>query len=221
MFARTLAALLFLTGTIVSAQAATVATVLAVDADAWAMVDTSESLVLGGGATWDPVRTPTSGSVSGDWRSPFDPEGTGETGLTDWDDIEYWTVGPSPASSANDPNPGVLKFSSAVSILYMLWGSPDTYNSLTFGNGDIVTGGSVLTQHLGLGGTAQRGASYVRIVTDTPFTEVSFLSSGANAFEVSNIAVPLPAAAPLFLGGMGLLGLVGRLRRRRRAEAAA
>ena len=45
--------------------------------------------------------------------------------------------------------------------------------------------------------------------------------NGANTYDgTSAVATPVPAALPLFAGGLGALGLLGSLRKRKAAAAA-
>ena len=103
--------------------------------------------------------------------------------------------------------------------LSFVWGSPDDYNDL-----EIVL--------MGPGGTSTTingtlvmppeavGANLVTI-TDVTFDRLIF-TSGANAFEFANLAatpIPLPAPALMLLTGMGALGGVAALRRRREAKS--
>jgi hypothetical protein len=47
-------------------------------------------------------------------------------------------------------------------------------------------------------------------------TSVVLIDSGTAAFEYSNVQfTPIPAALPLFAGGLGLMGLLGRRRKQK------
>lgn len=106
----------------------------------------------------------------------------------------------------------------------LLWGSVDTYNTLSFYNGATLVGTIIGTQvtPAATGDQGAAGTFYVNITSDTPFTRVVATSS-QYAFEFDNIAfarenpfnVPAPAALGLF--GMGLLCLAWATRRRRTA----
>jgi hypothetical protein len=188
-----------------SAGAVTVQ-VVATNQAALDLLDPSKSLDLGGGY-WDPARTAVMGSVSGQWRSPWEND-------TNNNDPEYWTAGPSPAGSPNLPNPAVLKYDTAQTSFSLLWGSVDTYNELRFfdagGEIALVLGQAIIN----LGATQGLGAALVGISGLDPFIRVEFFSNGSNAFEFSNIAVPLPGALLLLLTAIGGLGVVGRLKAR-------
>ena len=91
----------------------------------------------------------------------------------------------------------------------LMWGSPDTYNTLEFFN----NGGSVFS----VVGTAVQppvSSGFVNVsVTDLVFDKVVF-SSADDSFEYAKLShspIPIPAAVWLF--GSGLLGLVGIARR--------
>jgi hypothetical protein len=73
-----------------------------------------------------------------------------------------------------------------------------------------------------------RSNKYIIIVLDSVFDRVSFVST-SNAFEVDNLAVkdtesgtspvPIPGALALFAGGLGVVGLLSRRRRKALATA--
>jgi hypothetical protein len=104
--------------------------------------------------------------------------------------------------------------------LSLLWGSPDSYNDVTFWSGANGTGsilgslsGADLAAYIVAAG---RGHDLVTILLDQLFGSVT-LHSGGVAFEFANLTsgiavVPIPAALPLFATGLGLMGLFGRRR---------
>jgi hypothetical protein len=108
--------------------------------------------------------------------------------------------------------------------LSLFWGSPDTYNTLTLWTGVGGTGASVsLTGSLAdlPGGILGLGHHLVSILTDVAFRSVT-LSSTQAAFEFANMtATPIPAALPLFATGLGLMGWLGRRRKRAHSVAIA
>jgi hypothetical protein len=112
--------------------------------------------------------------------------------------------------------------------LSMFWGSPDTFNTIKFFAGPGETGGTVGT-FTGSSLSAFPGFQFSNghdLVTFAgTFGSVLFQSSG-QAFEYTlaadPLATPLPAALPLYAAGIGVMGLLGRRRRRlqsARAEA--
>ena len=102
--------------------------------------------------------------------------------------------------------------------LSFVWGSPDNHNDLEL----ILQGGGSTTTINGaqVQPPDAEGANLVTI-TGVTFDRLIF-SSGQNAFEFANLTttpIPLPAPALLLLTGMGALGGVAALRRRREAKS--
>lgn len=100
------------------------------------------------------------------------------------------------------------------SIFSLVWGSPDTYNSLAFYKAGIfvwsVTGADIV----GCCGSNIISKPLVTFADFGQFDRVDF-ASGSPAFEYANISatVPVPAAGVLLMGAFG--GLAA-LRRRKR-----
>ena len=173
----------------------------------WSSVDPSQTLALPPGSSWDAVNGPPStrmGSNIPFYRSPFDPSDTGSPGLPNWQTIPYWAVGPN-----NPVNPSFLNFSTDQTQLQFLWGSVDDYNHLDFYDNGVLVAGGQITGAMVAGAQMAAGASLVRI-TDIVFDRVRFYSDGQNAFEFSNIAVPLPPALLLLFSALIGLGLFSR-----------
>jgi hypothetical protein len=172
-----------------------------------------------------PVVQFVSGSVSGQYRSPFEGNINGLTNGT------YLSIEGTPVTGT-----ATYIMKSAANLLYILWGSVDDYNGITFSNAN--TGGSdTVTIYGSALNPAQKGlgADFVQLSTDFLFTEVTFFNNpGINAFELSNLTAcfgvpnsvcqsfqteaPLPGTLPLFVSGIaGLGGLLGWRRKKKNA----
>lgn len=148
------------------------------------------------------------------------------------------------------PSEGVFSFGSLFPEFELHWGSPDTGggndNLIKFYSGGAtgtlvgsVTGGELLSSGSSVTTSVIRddsgaittgsisdlegvGFAYVKFTPDDPFDTVVLTSIGAPAFEFSSAAaVPLPAAAWLFIGGLGAVGAAVRHGRKKRVEASA
>ena len=103
--------------------------------------------------------------------------------------------------------------------LGLLWGSVDTYNSLTFnlvgGGTQTFTGADIMTA---AGSTNTTGTLYVNITSTVAFTSV-VASSTRTSFELDNVAystsvVPEPSSMAL----CGIAGVIGMAVARKRAK---
>ena len=153
------------------------------------------------------------GSTSNVFRSPFETPGGAPI------NPQFNTLG---YTSIQAGGTGIWNFAST-NTLSLFWGSPDAYNSIGFWSGANGTGsflggisGSDLDAFVSSPG---KGHVLVTLLLSEAFGS-AVLSSGANAFEFTNLlsAVPIPAALPLFATGLGVMALVTRLRRRKAAE---
>ena len=105
-------------------------------------------------------------------------------------------------------------FGTQFSKLSLVFGSPDSYNTISFLNGTSL----VDTFDVATSGLSSLN-NYVVTISANPFTSVQFGSSQA-AFEFSNVQalspVPLPPALPMF--GAALLVVGGLGWRKRKAD---
>lgn len=166
-----------------------------------------------GAATWATAPATVDGSVTNEFRSPYDELGAmGTSGYSD-----YFTVG----SPGKPGSPAVLFLSTARKTFSMLWGSVDSYNAVSLCAGATcatVTGTQVSKAAPANFGT---GNAIVNFTADFAFDTVSFFSNygqkadvAAFEFAVSPVPVPLPAGGLLLLGA---LGGIAALRRRKAA----
>jgi hypothetical protein len=153
-------------------------------------------------------------------RSPYDENNDGNANAP-YSVISWGGSSAASAGSATYNLGGATTFR-------LLWGSPDTYNFVTFydiSNNPIATTGASGTDFIGTD-LVQCGATcdqlhwdLVLFTSDVALGKVVLSDSGQKAFEYAVAATPLPAALPLFASGLGVLGFAG-WRKRKKAKNA-
>ena len=113
-----------------------------------------------------------------------------------------------------------FRFSNLQQYLGLLWGSVDSFNTLSFYDNTTLIG-SITGANVTKSATGDQGANgtyYVNINSSLPFNTVIASSSG-NSFEFDNIAyaTPVPEPASLAIFGTGLVLLAFTMRFRRKA----
>lgn len=110
-----------------------------------------------------------------------------------------------------------LSFAAGTRYVGFLWGSVDTYNTVTFYDGatklaSFVGGpGGLGANQVPVGDGNQAVAQYLNFWSPS-ITRVTF-ASGSNAFEIDNVsAVPEPETYALMLAGLAAVGFVARRR---------
>ena len=112
-----------------------------------------------------------------------------------------------------------LTFTSPVSYLGFLWGSPDLYNLLTIISTDISQVFTVASLGFSVTDGNQAFSQYVQFASapGSKITGVVFSNTPAqDAFEVANFSVntiPEASTYALMLAGLGIVGFVARRRR--------
>ena len=160
-----------------------------------------------GPGSWSGTGIIANGTSEGNYAAP-----AGDT-------TDYMAVLASP-----NRGPETLTLTAPATTINLYWGSIDTYNFIDFLIGTTVVktvSGSFFAPANG-DQVAPGTNRFVTITLASIFNGVRFRSEGLNAFEFDNVsanAVPIPAALPLFAGGVGLLGWLAR-RKRRSAVAA-
>jgi hypothetical protein len=175
------------------------------------------------GATWTTGVATFVGQTGGTVRSPWDQPGAAGPSPNN----SYFAVGP---AAVTQPQPAILSFGGdGVESIKMLWGSVDTYNKLTFGFSDGSTstlGGAAFANQAGApclvaGTVGNRKCTVLATFSAGPNRTITSMTfdSTQQAFEFAFAPIPLPAPALLLLTGLGALGGLGAIRRRRQQAA--
>jgi PEP-CTERM motif len=97
-------------------------------------------------------------------------------------------------------------FTTGLSSVTIYWGSPDTYNTLTLGNGDVITGTEVGTA-LGFSADGSNTNTGWVTISDTASFKSFTATSGSPAFEFDMAgAVPEPSTWGMLMLGFSGLG---------------
>lgn len=119
-------------------------------------------------------------------------------------------------------SPVTLTLTGGMQYFGLLWGTVDSYNTISFYNDGVLVASYTGSQIAGLAGISDGGTAVVYAnfwaSAGEVFDSVVFAST-SNSFEFDNVrvaATPLPAALGLFGSGIIGMGALG-LRRRRRA----
>jgi hypothetical protein len=153
----------------------------------------------------------TGPSVGGRYRSPFEDYSFPNTIPPGYLSVPYTSIG------SFGPGSAAYNFNSPQTTLVALWGSPDSYNILTFYNGLNGTGapeGTFIGNDLLIQGNGHDLVTF--LATGGTFLSV-VLSSNQAAFEFAGVdsQTPLPAALPLFATGLGVIGYFSAWRRKK------
>lgn len=134
-------------------------------------------------------------------------------------DIPKGTVTDFLAAGVLAGQPATLTFTSPVSYLGFLWGSPDLYNLLTIISTDISQVFTVASLGFSVTDGNQAFSQYVQFASapGSKITGVVFSNTPAqDAFEVANFSVntiPEASTYALMLAGLGIVAFVARRRR--------
>ena len=151
-------------------------------------------------------------SVDGSYHSPFENAPLGTPGPGYGNAFAAIQLGGSALYNFAAPN----------NLFSMLWGSPNSFNKLSFYSGLNGTGSNLLTL-TGSNLLMQTfGHDQLQIDFGDQFFQSIVFSTTGNAFEYANLqvsdpptAVPLPPALSLFATGLGALGFLSWRRKRK------
>jgi hypothetical protein len=193
-------------------------TTIALDSSTYSLADYNSS---GPSATLslDTQSFLVTGSSSGQWAAPYFSGDTaaafGETPTSGQDASQYLAVKGGGSATIN--------FGSSQQYLGLLWGSVDTYNTLSFYNGSTLIGSITGSQVAASanGDQGQNGTYYVNINSSTAFNKI-VITSSQNSFELDDVAVsttplsasPTPEPSTMALVAVGLAFTVWAAKRR-------
>lgn len=173
----------------------------------------ANATTLQAGWSFSPAVTTVAAPASSDpsSRSPWELDNeTISTALTPASP-GFFTIG---INGTNVSSQAVLDLGGRHTSFSLLWGSPDTYNTLELLLDGALAFAVIPGSTLGGPSAPQLGASFVSI-SDTLFNAVRFTST-SNAFEWASMnatAVPIPAPFALLLASLAALGFVSRRRK--------
>jgi hypothetical protein len=198
------------------------------------------SLALGGGGgtttacginvSFNPAGQVVQGGASGLYAAPVLSNGNGALfGDSDGADASYYLTAGGTSAPDGSGSFAQLVLPTSARYLGLLWGSVDSYNTITFymgGNLVETFGGDAVSAAAGSGNCANGnqstvGTCYVNISLSEAFDRVVMTSSNF-AFEFDNVAfaenplgVPEPGEISLFLLGLLLVGAGYRYHKRK------
>ena len=110
------------------------------------------------------------------------------------------------STAAGFSTSGTISFAAPVTSFTFLWGSPDSYNSVT--DGTVTVTGSAFSS--GAGNNAE--STLYTFFDALGFTSLTFSTTGV-AFELAVAAVPEPETVAMMLAGLGAVAFLSRRRR--------
>ena len=107
-----------------------------------------------------------------------------------------------------------ISLSSYVTAFGLDFGTSASGQDVSFGLSNGATASTTTTQSF------FDGLEFIGFTSSTPFDTITLSVTGPNGWGVEDIttavaATPLPAALPLFAGGLGMVGLLARRRKRK------
>jgi hypothetical protein len=179
-------------------------------------LNAATSIILAPYSSFGVFQLSTSGNVPNDRVSPFTNPNLDYSVLSDIPNGgragDIFDVGRAVYNIAPDDN-----------VFSFLWGSPDAFNTVTFYSGPAGSHGNgtgtVIASFTGADlSKATLGEGYDLVTFDlSGVGSIVFSDDGQSAFEFADVDIdptPLPAALPLFAGGLVMLGLLGRAKKR-------